>query len=81
MTIEITDEMVKAFERHFFTCFREQDLRDALASVLTIVERDYPVGPVMCDGGPHPTEPLAYCDLPRGHEGKHSGTVEKAVRW
>jgi hypothetical protein len=43
--IDPTDEMVKAFERHFFTCFRDEDVRDALAAVLAIVERDYDVQP------------------------------------
>lgn len=38
--IEPTDEMVRAFTRHFFTCFRDADVRDALAAVLAIVERD-----------------------------------------
>jgi hypothetical protein len=51
-----------------------------LAAVLAIVERDYAIGPAMCDA-PHPTEDLAYCEVPRGHKGKHSATVERAVDW
>lgn len=41
--IEPTDEMVRAFTRHFFTCFRDADVREALEAVLAIVERDQPM--------------------------------------
>lgn len=29
----------------------------------------------------HPTEPLAFCELPLHHKGTHSATVERAVSW
>lgn len=54
--IEPTDEMVAAFTRHFFTCFRDQDVRDALAAVLAVVERDYDVRPKFGPTG-HPFLP------------------------
>jgi hypothetical protein len=83
--IEPTDEMIAAFERDGTGGWGDiTDTRAGLAAVLAIVERDYAIGPAMCDE-PHPTEDLAYCELPRGHaehSGRgHSATVTKAVEW
>jgi hypothetical protein len=55
--------------------------QQVLTAVFEVVERDHAIGPAMCDSGPHPSEPLAYCELPRGHKGTHTATVEKAVDW
>jgi hypothetical protein len=82
--IDPTDEMVKAFERHFFTCFRDEDVRDALAAVLAIVERDYDVLPIPAEAtSPEQEEicgaiyidpdrsdrpPVAPCGKSLGHE-------------
>lgn len=93
--IEPTEEMIRAHETARRAYWDSLDYtagvnvaehepraaRKAMEAVLAIVERDYPIGPIMCDAGPHPTEPLAYCELPRGHKGKHSATVERAVDW
>jgi hypothetical protein len=84
--IEPTDEMADAFRRAawakpvWIAGQEVPNLREGITAVLAIVERDYPIGPIMCDAS-CPTEDLAYCELPRGHKGTHSATVEKAVDW
>lgn len=57
-----------------------QAVDEVMAAALAIVERDYDVRRPMC-GRPNPAEDLAYCELWRGHEGKHSATVTRAVDW
>lgn len=88
--LKITDEMKTAFRdawvRSMSSDPRTEDpegIADAagIEAVLAIVERDHAIGPAMCDAPGHPKEPLAYCELPRGHEGRHSATVERAVDW
>jgi hypothetical protein len=77
--IDPTDEMVKAFERHFFTCFRDEDVRDALAAVLAVVDRDYGTGPcsaVLPDL--HDSEFGTWCELRHGHAGDHEAGL---TRW
>jgi hypothetical protein len=83
--IEVTDEMVYAFAAEpEITATDAHAISVGLAAVFAIVERDYSIGPVMCDE-PHPTEDLAYCELQRGHAARsgrgHSATVTKAVDW
>lgn len=85
--IEPTDEMVhlavdKFLNHPEMNNIGEIDaaMRDTLAAVLAIVERDYSLRAALCDQ-PCPTEDLAYCELPRGHSGTHASTVEKAVHW
>jgi hypothetical protein len=90
VVIEVTDEMVTAFMRAASDTPVQAAGRDllnaraGLAAALAIVERDYNLSPALCDE-PHPTEDLAYCELPRGHAARsgrgHSATVTKAVDW
>jgi hypothetical protein len=81
--LEVTDEMIRAFEHAEVgsSVTESDDIRAGLTAVLALVERDHAIGPVMCDATAHPPEPLAYCELPRGHQGEHSATVERAVQW
>lgn len=84
--IEVTDEMIELFRLNHDPANPEEqpDIRSGIAAVLHIVERDYAIGPALCDE-PHPTEDLAYCELVRGHAERsgrgHSATVTKAVDW
>lgn len=78
------DEMIRRLGRDLGTIHRDDIIRAILKAGLVLVERDYAIGPAMCDE-PHPTEDLAFCELPRGHAarsgGGHSATVTKAVDW
>jgi hypothetical protein len=79
--IEPTDEMIYAFVGEpEITATDAHAIRIGLAAVLAIVERDFSLRPATCDQR-HPTEDLAYCELPRGHGGSHSATVTRAIDW
>lgn len=55
-----------------------------VTTILDIVNRDYNASPALCDQQ-CPSDPGAYCELPRGHANRsgrgHSATVTRAVDW
>lgn len=80
-----TEEMIQAAERWLDRgAVSRHQLEAAIDAVLVVVERDHAIGPAMCDA-PHPTEDLAFCELPRGHEARsgrgHSTTITRAIDW
>ena len=83
--IEITEEMREAFARKYEADDGtaeggERALLSGLAAVLAIVERDYSLRPATCEAMQE-NDWAVICELPRGHKGKHSATVERAVDW
>ena len=81
MLIEPTDEMANAADQAHKA---GESWMGIAGAVLAVVQRDYDLRLALCDE-PCPSEPGAYCELPRGHAANsgrgHSASVNKAVDW